>query len=749
MLSRLSRGDFVINNPQKSKVLNKIFVAAPTILQEKKIGIIFYLAEIPATDDFNQTIINLIDNEAKHNFYTLENLEEGKPLEDLFEDFLYRLNKKIHRLIQEEKTLFDLEKINVIIGIIQPDYSDKKISFNIHFSQTGKIEMILIQKIGYKNYKLTQVNKSADSGTAKPNPFKFFSNIISGKLANEDYLVLSNCAILDYISLDKLKSAATTLPADKLVEHFKSLLIEVDEKISFGFIVFNLRVEKDYFEETRTIAIETMPKIDSGKMTLPEIKKIPELIQKEKPKKNLLAKLFRGKKMVVVQEKIADIPEQIDKSQTKYSFWQKLKLLVKKSFKPIKKTKTILEMEKSKRDNLVERWSQQKLKKIDTQITGIKKISLLSKTLLIFGVIFAILFIISLSFLNQKQKKGRNENLFNQLAAQIEEKKNLAESSLIYNDETKAKQSVKEAFVLLEQLPQNNDEQQKEFEKLSAEIKAMDQKLKRLVNILESSPFMDFAKELNGASINKIIKYSDNLFAWQAQDNKIYQIDLTTKKISLINYTPLNIGEFKNAAAYDASAKAILLLHQDNKLTKLNLADKTLTPQEIKLPGNAEIADFEIYNNKLYLVDSKNNQIYKYQIIEAGFANQKNWLAEKNVDLSGAVSMAIDSNLYLLERNGQILKFYTGKKQNFAIKNLEPILTNPIKIHTSLDDQYIYILEPAGKRLIIADKDGKLIIQYYSEKFSNLKDFAVLEKAKKIYLLNDQQLYQITIDFIK
>lgn len=749
MPSRLSQANFIINNPQESKALSKIFVATPTILQEKKIGIIFCLVEMPATDDFNQKIINLIANEAQNNFYTLENLEVNKPLEDLFEDFLYQLNKKIHRLIQGEKTLFDLGKINVIIGIIQPDYSDKKISFNIHFSQAGKIEMILIQKIGYKNYKITQVNKSADPETAKPNPFKFFSNIISGKLANDDYLVLSNYAILDYISLDKLKNAATALPADKLVEHFKSLLVEVDERIPFSFIIFNLKLEKDYFEETLTIGIETMPKAGSEKMTLPEIKKIPRLPEEKKSKPGLVAKLF-GRKKPTSQEKITALPQQIEKSQPRYSLWQKIKRFFKKIFKSLKKTKTIAKMERPERDKLVEKWSQQKLKKIDTQIITIKKIPRFSKALLIFGLIFIILFIVSLFFLGQNQKQEKNKNLFKQMVSQIEEKKNLAESSLIYKDETKAKQNIKEAIALLEQLPKNNADQQKEFEKLSAEIKAMDQKLKHLVNILENAPFLDFAKELNGSSINKIIEYNGGLFAWQALGNKIYQIDSANKKISLINYTPLNIGEFKNATTYDASAKAILFLHRDdNKLTKLNLADKTLTPQEIKLPGNAEIADFEIYNNKLYLVDSKNNQIYKYQIIEAGFTNPKNWLTEKNIDLTEAVSIAIDSNLYLLKNNGEILKFYTGKKQNFVIKNLEPALTNPTKIYTSLDDQYIYILEPAQKRLVIADKSGKFIIQYYSEKFSNLKDFTINEKNKGIYLLNDQQLYQITADFIK
>jgi hypothetical protein len=753
MPSRIPQSSFIINNPQESKTLSKIFVANPSISQERKIGKIFSLIENSARDEFNQKIINLIINEAQNNYYTLENLDTNKPLEDLFEDFLYQLNQKIHHLIQEEKILFDLGKINVIIGTIQPEYTNKKIIFNIHFSQVGGIEMMLIQKIGYKNYKLTQVNKSQDTDISKPNPFKFFFNLVSGKLAQDDYLILCNYAILDYISLDKLKNSAVVLSPDKLIAHFKTLLVEVDEKIPFSFIIFNLHLEKDYFEESEAIKIESIPTLAPTKITIPQDQKIIQIATfptKIKKSEGLLAKLFQKPRPILKEETLPTTQAgPLEKVKPKYSFWQKLKWLWKRIFKPIKTTKELFALEKPARDRIIERWSEQKIKKIDTKITGLKKIPLFNKALLVFGLLFVILFIGSLFILNQKQKREQTSEQLTQLIAQIEEKKSLIESNLIYNDEIKAKQNLKEAETLLKKLPQNNPQEQQQYEKLAAEIKAIDQKLKHLVNILESSPFMDFAKELSSSSINHIIEYQGNLYAWQSQDNKIYQINLTKKSISQINYPALKAGKFKNATKYDASAKAILFHHADNKLTKLNLANQTLTPQEIQLPAEAAIADLEIYNNKLYLVDTKNKQIYKYLITEAGFTNQKPWLVDKNIDLTNTISLAIDSNVYLLKNNGQVLKFYTGKLQNWGLKNLEPTLTQPTKVYTSVDDNYIYILEPKEQRLVIIDKNGALIIQYYCEKFSALKDFVVMEKAKKIYLFNDQQLYQLNMDFIK
>lgn len=728
MANGVSQGSFIINNPEESKTLSKLFIAEPGIAQEKKLGKIFSLIETPASNGFNQKIITLIIDEVKNNYYTLENLDKNKPLEDIFEDFLYKLNQKIHRFIQEEKNLFDLGKINTIIGTIKPEYENKKINFNIHFSQVGRVEMILIQKIGYKNYKITQINRTASSDIPKPNPFKFFSNIVSGKLAEGDHLTLCNYAILDYISLDKLKNSAVSLEPDKLIEHFKTILVEVDERIPFAFILFRLILDKNYFEESQSIKVESMPKVVSEKMVMPETQKIV------KPQNAF------SKQTAAVSDQVV-LP--------KRSFWQNLRWRIKRLIKPIKATKKIITLEKQQRDKIVERWSEQKLKKIDSKITGFKKITFFRKTLLLIGIILIILFVGSIFLLTKKQQNNKSEESFNQLIKQIEEKKNLAESSLIYDDKSKAKQNIEEALKFLEKLPKTESSQQKKFDELAAEIKAIDQKTKNMVNIMESAPFIDLAKELKDSSINNIIGYNGKIYAWQAKDNKIYQVDLATKNISQINYPPINAKEFKNTATYDESAKTILFQHDDGKLTKLNLDKQTLTPQEIKLPPGAEISDLKIYNGKLYLVDNKNNQIYKYLITGDSFTNQTNWLKDKNINLSNTVSMAIDSNLYLLKSNGQILKFFTGKAQTFGIKNLEPAFSNPTKIYTSVDDKYIYVLEPAQKRLVILDKNGDFVIQYYSENFSNLKDLAVFEKNKKIYLLNDRQIYQINTDFIK
>jgi len=75
--------------------------------------------------------------------------------------------------------------------------------------------------------------------------------------------------------------------------------------------------------------------------------------------------------------------------------------------------------------------------------------------------------------------------------------------------------------------------------------------------------------------------------------------------------------------------------------------------------------------------------------------------------------------------------------------NFFPAAENLSKIFTSSSLPYLYILEPAQKRIIILNKSGEIIKQFQSEKFDNLLDFAISQNGKTIWLLNGLKVYQL------
>ena len=80
---------------------------------------------------------------------------------------------------------------------------------------------------------------------------------------------------------------------------------------------------------------------------------------------------------------------------------------------------------------------------------------------------------------------------------------------------------------------------------------------------------------------------------------------------------------------------------------------------------------------------------------------------------------------------------------------IDPALVSPTKIKTTLESKYLYVLDPPSRRLIVLDKEGRLINQYTSDQFGDLKDFAVAEAEKKMYLLNGSSVFGIPAEHLE
>ena len=118
--------------------------------------------------------------------------------------------------------------------------------------------------------------------------------------------------------------------------------------------------------------------------------------------------------------------------------------------------------------------------------------------------------------------------------------------------------------------------------------------------------------------------------------------------------------------------------------------------------------------------------------------------------------ISVDGSIWALQQNNLINKYYAGRLQKtFEIK-VFPFCEEPIKIWTSNILPYLYVLEPKQKRIIILDKpytnelvkgkQAQIVKQYQSEKFDNLKDFAISQNGKAIYLLNGTKVYLVSFE---
>ncbi|HUD09667.1 MAG TPA: hypothetical protein VMR77_02615 [Patescibacteria group bacterium] len=156
------------------------------------------------------------------------------------------------------------------------------------------------------------------------------------------------------------------------------------------------------------------------------------------------------------------------------------------------------------------------------------------------------------------------------------------------------------------------------------------------------------------------------------------------------------------------------------------------------------VGGLSTYIGNLYILDKSQNQILKYVNSDSGFV-KANYFSSTSPDLSKAVSIAIDSSIYVLTSDGNISKFTKGSSDTFTIAGLDTPLANPTRIYTNLNDDNVYVLDNGNQRIAVFDKSGNYKNQYQAAILKNAKDFEVLEQDKKIYVLSGGKTYEIDL----
>jgi hypothetical protein len=361
--------------------------------------------------------------------------------------------------------------------------------------------------------------------------------------------------------------------------------------------------------------------------------------------------------------------------------------------------------------------------------------------LLIFLLIFiTIAFIQSLILIIKEEIKSKENEKYSFLVKEIQEKQNRINAFLIYKDESKIKLLMEEVDSLLKKFPQKTEEQKELYKLFKETEKNQLAQIYRIRNITEPKVLIDLLKFEKKIRIGGLTKVGDKIYFYNPENNFIYQFDLTENKLDLINKTSVNTGYFRKILPLDNDF--LLLVHGSKGLSIFDLFNKKIQNVElVTKQKNFEIKDLAVYSNYLYVLSS-DNKLYKYTKSSNGFNKEIEWL--KN-SLDEIISLTIDGSVYFLSKDGEIFKFYQGLKQNFKTEDIYPPFSEPIKILTFLNSQYLYILEPSEKRLVIFNKNGKLIEQIMSDYFSNLTDFAIDEKANKIWLANDTKIFEIPL----
>ncbi|MCK5021617.1 MAG: hypothetical protein KAR54_00005 [Candidatus Pacebacteria bacterium] len=725
-----------------------VFVAQPDSTKEDLAGKLFIIIEIENSNAKDLKIINFLIDNLNHNYYNSEKILlreriSSLKVEHIFEAALAKTNKSFNAFLESNKFSINPNSINATAGIIHKD--------DLYLANRGKNKALLIYKKKNKDSQEESTYSSVnifnepdqnDKTTASVNNLKkLFSNVISGKIPENGQFIISNEALPEYLSSKQIIDISSTLPPMSAVEQIKNTLAKINTYISFfGILIKSSKSHQEYRQTTSSQGAEnsiinlnkTEEKTEnlltpSGSINIKKWLKWPSLLIKNKKTSSQHAEQSLGLKDRIL----------VKKNPLNFKIGKKIFGIIKNIFIYIINFlffifKTCLSRQKLSTflRNLKENG-----KNLKEKITILNK---KNKFLIIIFSFFILLFIINIGLQKKEEIKEEEEKNYQELNILIEQKQNQAEANLLYSNDKGALEAYEEVKKLLEELPQETEEQIQKHEIFKEKYDQFLAKIRKITKI-QSEEISNFNNLIKDANPDNIISSLGNnkIYAGDSAQKSIYILDTLNNSATILAELARPISSLLYPAKSDSGQ---IYYYNNNNIINFDIASETLGELNIAL-NQGSIASADTYNNRLYLLDTNQGQILRFNRNGQSFSAPYAW-SQANSDLKEALDMSIDGNIYVLLKNGEVVKFLRGETIDFKLELVDPPLSNPTKILSPMESDYLYILEPENSRVIVYDKEGEFQIQYQADNLKNIKDFQIDENNKTIYFLDNSSVYK-------
>jgi len=353
------------------------------------------------------------------------------------------------------------------------------------------------------------------------------------------------------------------------------------------------------------------------------------------------------------------------------------------------------------------------------------------KTLISVALILLVILTVAVFFgMKQRKNFGLNSQT-SALLQQAKAKKEEGEGLLTLNP-AKSRQLLLEAQDLLHQIEATGGQ--------SGELTQFKQELEPLLGSVlqerqvEGALFFDLEIIKAGALGNNFILSGEQMIILDKNQNSIYAVGLQDKKSTI-----LAGGEKLPGASFLADLNGSLYVLAEQGFYKANKIP------ELKIKKDEEwglILGTAGFTGNLYLLSS--GEIWKYSSGEEGFSSKQKWLKEKN-DLSQALAMMIDSSIWILTKDGQILKFTRGVRDSFNLTGLTKPISGPVAFYTNADLKNLYLLDKGNSRVVVVNKSGEYQAEYLWSGLGEASDLLVNSDEGQIFLLAGGKIFTINL----
>lgn len=336
---------------------------------------------------------------------------------------------------------------------------------------------------------------------------------------------------------------------------------------------------------------------------------------------------------------------------------------------------------------------------------------------------------------NRIQQRAAEE--FDASVAVIEQKLDAADASIIYRDETRARILLDEAEKMITDLPGHGGERALEKERLNGALETKRNEMRRVVALGVPEVMATIVGSAGEPRLTRIVA-ADSHIAAVSSEGALFRVALSdgaAQESGKLGGAPAFLAaDGGNFVAGSADGKIVLTSPSGKTY------DKTADLKE------TTVADAAYYGSRLYVLDAGRNRIMRFDPTTAGFGAPKFYLKD-GTDVSAAVSLAVDGSIWVLNRDGGIVKLLKGSRVDFEMGPIEPAFGAPTEMRLSTSGERLCVLDAAPRRIACFDKKtGLLTAQYASPELEKAEDFVLDDANNALIVASGNRLLRFKLE---
>lgn len=655
--------------------------------------------------------------------------------EDFFEQCLQKVNAEINVFLRDIQSPLPVLSWAITVGMLMADQVPHR--WQIHLSRFGEINAWLVHKAQLDTHKLISIFDTPDPITGVPGAQKYFKNIVTSSVSDQDQILLCSPNVFNYISLSDVKRILTELSAPASM---KQLQNSIQEHI-VDAIACATTIKLSPYKQRIAMANEPASSNEAAQS-------MSNLIQTQSQTEQLLgtgsplglASAWSGLKRATQKA----MPGKAKRA---------LAPLTPLVAKVAAAAKTALNAIRSKAGG---KSPLGKNEYVALHGTVAKISPLKAAARRIFGNIgwksvvssprfyIATAIVIVVAVVGMRIKNNRAEYAAAVANAQTHIDTARAtldriDSYLIVGREADAVALVQQVDSVLSLVPPEMEMFNEEKESFATKLADQQRRLRKEIKVQTPTILLqDLAPKLNGTPIS-LEKVDDVIYVFGADPHAFIAYDV-----------PGNTGEERDIATDIGSINAavvasptLAVLAAGNTLTSI---DPKKTGPEATATTTANttspLAALTAYNNRVYAVVPADQQILRSNTLP-NFSVFSPWLKQPLPTLGLGRDIAVDGTIYVLTADG-LLQFNQGTPvTGFKLDAVDPALSDAQAMSYTSENQHFFVLE--GQRLLVYKKNGKFVSQYLFGGGSAGVDLFVDEAKSLAYVLTTSQLISFPI----